>query len=305
VKLGLVGYGTIARQQHEPAIAATESIELVALADPAARHDRLPTYPTLADMLAAHPEITAVSLCQPPAHRAACAREALAAGLHVMLEKPPAVTLDEAEALQSLAEESGVALFAAWHSRAGAAVAAARDFLATAVICSVRIVWKEDVRHWHPGQEWIWKAGGFGIYDPGINALSILTEILPGRVDLIAAEMEMPANCATPIAARLELTGPGGFPIEAEFDWRQTGPQTWDIVCETDKGELVLSAGGNRLAIDGVDQTVAPEGEYRSLYRRFAELVADGATDADFEPLRLVEEAFVKGSISYTEAFEE
>ena len=62
MKLGLVGYGAIARAQHEPAIAATEGIELVALADPAAKHDSLPVYRTLAAMLDAHPEITAVSL---------------------------------------------------------------------------------------------------------------------------------------------------------------------------------------------------------------------------------------------------
>lgn len=305
MKLGLVGYGTIARQQHEPAIAATDGLELVALADPLAAHDSLPVYSDLAAMLRAHPEIEAVSLCQPPIHRYASACEAIAAGRHVMLEKPPAVTFAEAQALQPLAKDAGITLFAAWHSRAGTAVAPAKDLIAKAAVRSIRIVWKEDVRHWHPGQRWIWNAGGFGIFDPGINALSILTEILPGRVELTESQLEVPANCATPIAARLEMTGPGGFPIEAEFDWRQTGPQTWDIVCETDEGRLVLSEGGNRLAIDGVEQVLAPEGEYRSLYRRFAELVAQGGMDADFEPLRLVEEALVRGSISYTKAFDD
>ena len=303
MKLGLVGYGAIARAQHEPAIAAVEGIELVALVDPAAEHGRLPVYPTLAAMLAAHPEITAVSLCQPPIARYAAACEAIAAGRHVMLEKPPAATLAEAQALVQLAKEAGVTLFAAWHSRAAAAVGSARDWLAGASIRLVRIEWKEDVRHWHPGQRWIWNEGGFGVFDPGINALSILTEIMPTRVDLVAADLEVPANCAMPIAARLEMTGPEGCVIEAEFDWRQTGPQTWNIACETDKGTLVLSEGGNRLAIDGADQPVGPEGEYRALYARFAELVARGASDADFEPLRLVEEALVKGRSSSTAPF--
>jgi len=303
VKLGLVGYGAIARAQHEPAIAATDGIELVALADPAARHDRLPVYPGLAAMLGAHPEITAVSLCQPPIARYAAACEAISAGRHVMLEKPPAATLAEAQALEQLARDAGVTLFAAWHSRAGAAVGPARDWLAHAAIRSVRIEWKEDVRHWHPGQRWIWSEGGFGVFDPGINALSILTEIMPTRVDLIAAHLEVPGNCATPIAARLEMTGPGGCVVEAEFDWRQTGPQTWNIACETDKGSLLLSEGGNRLAIDGVDLGVGPEDEYRALYRRFAELVARGESDADFEPLRLVEEALVRGRSCPTHPF--
>jgi D-galactose 1-dehydrogenase len=303
VKLGLVGYGAIARAQHEPVLAAADGIELVALADPAAGHDRLPVHPTLAAMLAAHPEIDAVALCQPPVARYAAAREAIAAGRHVMLEKPPATTLAEAQALVELAREAGVTLFAAWHSRAAAAVALARDWLSRTSIQSVRIEWKEDVRHWHPGQRWIWNEGGFGVFDPGINALSILTEILPGRLDLVRADLEVPANCATPIAARLEMAGVGGSAIEAEFDWRQTGPQTWTITCETDKGTLVLSEGGNRLAIDGADQAAGPEGEYRALYARFAELVARGESDADFEPLRLVEEALVKGRSSSTAPF--
>ena len=303
MKLGLVGYGAIARGQHEPALAETDGIELVALADPAAGHDWLPVYPTLAAMLNAHPEISAVSLCQPPIARYAAACEAIAAGRHVMLEKPPAATLAEAESLARLAKSAGVTLFAAWHSRAAAAVASAKEWLGQTSLRSAGIVWKEDVRHWHPGQQWVWNEGGFGVFDPGINALSILTEILSGRIDLTAAHLEVPANCATPIGARLEMTGPGGCPVEAEFDWRQTGPQTWDIVCKTDKGSLVLSGGGNRMAIDGVDQPVGPEREYRVLYRRFAELVARGESDADFEPLRLAEEALVGGIPSSTEPF--
>src|SRR5688572_16745054 len=276
VKLGLVGYGAIARAQHEPAIAASEGIELVALADPAARHDRLPVYPSLAAMLGAHPEIAAVSLCQPPIARYAAACEAIAAGRHIMLEKPPAATLAQAQALLPMADRAGVTLFAAWHSREGAAVAPARDWLAHASIRSVRIEWKEDVHHWHPGQRWIWNEGGFGVFDPGINALSILTQIIPTRIDLIGAHLEVPGNCATPIAARLEMAGQGGCAVAAEFDWRQTGPQTWSMAFETDKGSLVLSEGGNRLAIDGLDEAVGPEGEYRALYRRFSELVACG-----------------------------
>ena len=303
MKIGLVGYGAIARAQHEPAIAATEGIELVALADPAATHHHLPVYPTLGAMLAAHPEITAVSLCQPPIARYAAAREAIAAGRHVMLEKPPAATLAKAEALVELAKEAGVTLFAAWHSRAAAAVGAAKAWLAGTSVRSVRIEWKEDVRHWHPGQRWIWSEGGFGVFDPGINALSILTEIIPTRIDLVRADLEVPANCATPIGARLEMAGPAGCAIEAEFDWRQTGPQTWTIVCETDKGTLVLAEGGNRLSIGGVEQAVGPEAEYRALYARFAELVARGESDADFEPLRLVEEALVRGRSSPTHPF--
>ena len=49
--------------------------------------------------------------------------------------------------------------------------------------------WKEDVTHWHPGQKWIWQAGGLGVFDPGINGLSILTRIMPHGIFLTGAEL--------------------------------------------------------------------------------------------------------------------
>ena len=181
IPIGIAGYGKIARDQHEAAIAASDAFELIAVADPGVGHERLPSYPGLATMLAAHPEIGAVSLCMPPCFRAEAAREAIAAGRHVLLEKPPGTSVAETEDLLSLAERAGATLFTAWHSQEGAAVAAARDWLRQAAVRAVEVTWKEDVRVWHPGQPWIWQEDGFGVFDPGINALSILTAILPGR----------------------------------------------------------------------------------------------------------------------------
>ena len=54
------------------------------------------------------------------------------------------------------------------------------DWLAGRTIRRVECTWKEDVRVWHPGQAWIWEPG-IGVFDPGINALSVLTRILPPR----------------------------------------------------------------------------------------------------------------------------
>jgi predicted dehydrogenase len=304
IALGLVGYGKIARDQHEPALAASDEFELVAVADPAARHDSLPSYPDPAAMFAAQPEIAAVALCMPPRSRAGAARQAIAAGRHVLLEKPPAVTVAEAEEITRLAREKGVTAFAAWHSREGAAVACAREWLAETRPRTVRVEWKEDVRVWHPGQEWIWQPGGFGVFDPGINALSIATAILPGDLTLIDAELSVPENCASPIAARLDIVGQGLL-VTAEFDFRQTGPQSWDITVDTGRGELWLSHGGNAVTILGEPQDVGEQAEYPRLYARFAELIRSGQSDVDLAPLRLVEAALAQGRRVMVEAFEE
>src|SRR5579863_8891546 len=124
-------------------------IRVVAVADPVARHGSLPSHADLSAMLAAHPEIDAVTLCQPPQFRFEAAREAIGAGKHVFLEKPPGATISEAEVLVAMAHQAGVTLFTAWHSREAAGVAAAKLWLQGRALRSVRIDWKEDVRVWH------------------------------------------------------------------------------------------------------------------------------------------------------------
>jgi D-galactose 1-dehydrogenase len=256
-------------------------------------------------MLAAHPEVAAVAICTPPRFRAAAAGVAIAAGRHVLLEKPPCTSTAEAVELIRLARLAGASLFTAWHSQEAAAVEAARAWLAQRPDASIRVAWKEDVRVWHPGQAWIWQEGGFGVFDPGINALSIITAIAPGETRLESAELDVPANCATPIAARLLLRAGGRIPVSAEFDFRQAGPQTWNIDITAGRETLRLSHGGNRLEVDGVPQSGPPEAEYARLYARFAALVRAGESAIDLAPLRLVEDALATGRSIAVEPFVE
>ena len=296
IKLAIVGLGKIARDQHVPTLAASDAFELVAVASPHSKLDGVPSYETLEALLASHPDVTAVALCTTPQVRYDLAAQSLERGCHVLLEKPPGVTVSEVQALAEIARRKHVTLFASWHSRHAAAVEAARAWLAGRSLTSVLVTWKEDVRVWHPGQDWIWKAGGLGVFDPGINALSILTRILPGALFVRAAELSYPSNCETPIAAQLHLRDPRGTPITVELDFLQTGPQSWDIVIETtDAGSLTLGSGGTRMRVNDRDMAVAETPEYAALYAHFAHLVANRSIDADVAPLQLVADALLCG----------
>lgn len=295
IRLGLVGVGKIAHDQHIPAIAASPDYELVCTASRSGSVEGVPAYTSIEEMLAAH-DVDAVSLCQPPHVRYDAAKLAIEAGKHVFLEKPPGVTQAEVVALADLARRRGVTLFASWHSRYGAAMDAARDWLAATTIHDIRAVWKEDVRVWHPGQEWLWEQGALGVFDPGINALSVLTALLPQPFFLLDGTLEYPSNRQAPIAAELSYTDATGLPIGASFDFRQPGPHNWDVHARTDAGTMLLAKGGNELWIDGDLKTTEPEAEYRGLYARFAGLIRDGGTvDADTVPLAHVADAFMKG----------
>jgi D-galactose 1-dehydrogenase len=299
MKVALVGIGKIARDQHVPVIAASPDWELAATVSRHGSVEGIPAHTDFAAFLADRPDVPVVSLCLPPVPRYAYAEAALRADRHVMLEKPPGATLSEVIALRDLAAERGLTLYATWHSRMAHAVAPARAWLAGREIRSARVTWAEDVRRWHPGQTWIWEPGGMGVFDPGINALSILTEILPRPVHLTAAELEFPSNCQSPIAARLTFSGN----VSAVLDWRQQGPQTWDIAVETDAGRLDLKDGGARMLLDGVEQNAGTDVEYAGLYSRMAALIGTGASDVDLAPMLHVADAFTLGRRIQTDPF--
>ncbi|MDP9007907.1 MAG: Gfo/Idh/MocA family oxidoreductase [Pseudomonadota bacterium] len=295
INIAIVGLGKIARDQHLPALAANDAFRLVAIASPHNTLDGLPCYPSLQQLLEAQSGIDAIALCTTPQVRYDAALYALRHGCHVLLEKPPGVTVSEVLSLADVARENQLTLFASWHSRHARAVEPARRWLADRRILGVTINWKEDVRVWHPGQKWIWEAGGLGVFDPGINALSILTRIIPGSILLKDAELAFPANCATPIAAQLHLQCADGALVRVNLDFLQTGLQTWDIEVETDAGRLTLSLGGTRLFADAKPVGIAPSEEYPNLYEHFAGLVREHRIDVDVAPLQLVADAFLCG----------
>ncbi|MET0616299.1 MAG: Gfo/Idh/MocA family oxidoreductase [Luteibacter sp.] len=303
VRIAVVGLGKIARDQHLPAIAGHTGFELVATVDPhSSQVEGVASFDSLDALFRDGPAVDAVVLCTPPQVRYALAAKALKHGAHVFLEKPPGATLAEVAALKQLANAAALTLFAGWHSRYAPGVEPAREWLAGRRIDSVSIRWKEDVRAWHPGQEWIWESGGLGVFDPGINALSIATHILPRPFFLEAATLSIPANRAAPIAADLTFADGEGVTMSMELDWRQTGPQSWDIVVDTDEGTLTLSQGGAVLALP--DRTVEDqEREYAGLYAHFAELIASRSSAVDTTPLRLVADAFLLGRRETTDAF--
>ena len=305
VAIAIVGLGKIAHDQHIPTIAGSETFELVAAASRSGGAPGIPVFSDIDELLGSGIPIDAIAMSQPPQVRYMAAAKAIRAGKHVLLEKPPGATLGEVEELAMLAQSAGTTLFAAWHSRFAAGVAEAREWLGRRRLIRADIVWKEDVRRWHPRQQWIWDAGGLGVFDPGINALSIVTQILPNRILLRDANFAVPSNRAAPIAADLHMESVCGAPIRAMFDWREEGPPIWEITVETSEGALKLSEGGARLSIDGRSRDLGPRREYPTLYAHFATLIAQRRSDVDWTPLRLVADTFMRCRRVAAPAFED
>lgn len=299
IRVGLVGVGKIAQDQHIPVIRANHDFELAACASHGCHVENVANFATVEEMLASCP-LDAVAIATPPQAHYEAAKRALLAGKHLLLEKPPCTTITQLDHLRALAKSRNLTFFQTWHLRAAPRVEDAKRWLKRRRVESGRIVWKEDARVWHPGQDWIWKAGGYGVFDPGINAISVLGDIVPEAVFVEKADLFFPENCETPSAAEIVFRTDSGAKIEASLDFLFTGTPAWDIELKTEGGVLKLAAAATQLLIGGQTQEFPPNPdgdyvEYARLYRRFAELIAAGRSEVDASPMRLVADAFLTG----------
>ena len=306
LKIAIVGFGKIAADQHLPSIAGHPRLELAAtVSRQGAGPADIPGFTSHQDLLAADLGLDAVAITTPPSVRYDIAAACIEAGLHCLLEKPPTVTLSEIEDLACLAAGKQRTLFTTWHAQNNPAVAAAARALAGKRVERMQIVWHEDVRKWHPGQQWIWEPGGFGVFDPGINAFSIATKIFPGALFVREAELVYPEGRQTPIAAGIRFASPVATgELSCSLDWRRSEGEEWTIRIETEDGlRLVLSEGGSKLELDGTAAELEGPGEYPDLYREFVDLIDARRSHVDVAPLRLVSDAFLLGRRTVTEPF--
>lgn len=297
IRIAILGYGKIAADQHVPAIATQPRFELAATSSRSG-HGVGRLFTDWRDLICDVEGLEAVAITTPPGPRYEIARACVLAGKHCLLEKPPTATLTEIAELACLAEAQGVSLFTTWHAQHHRTVDAAARALAGKRILSMDIRWHEDVHKWHPGQDWIWAPGGFGVFDPGINAFSIATRIFPGPLFVSEAVLSVPRGAQTPIAAEISFGSPEAEgPLRCSLDWRRMQDEEWTIRVETSDGVcILLENGGDKLTVDGVVQDDDGPGEYPDIYREFLDLIDQRASRVDVAPLRLVADSLLRGS---------
>jgi D-galactose 1-dehydrogenase len=296
IRIAIIGFGKIAQDQHLPSIEGNPRFELVATSSRSGQGPER-SFTDWREMIRAVEGLEAVAITTPPGPRYEIARQCLLAGLHCLLEKPPTAGLAEIADLDCLAQAQQRTLFTTWHAQHHATVEAAARALAGKRIASLEIHWHEDVHKWHPGQAWIWQPGGFGVFDPGINAFSIATKIFPGGLFVDSAELLFPENAQTPIAADVVFRSPeADGPLAASLDWRRSEGEEWTITARTSEGvTLRLEDGGSKLTIDGKAQSDDGIGEYPDIYRTFVDLIDERRSLVDVAPLRLVADCLLVG----------
>jgi predicted dehydrogenase len=136
LRVGVLGAGQIAQAAHLEAVNKAANCELHALCDSAAdllaamaaAHRPAHTFTAYEAMLA-DPALDAVVIAIADQFHVDAARQALAAGKHVLVEKPLGVTVAEAEPLRAQVAETGLVLQVGSMRRFDAGIAFAREFV--------------------------------------------------------------------------------------------------------------------------------------------------------------------------------
>jgi UDP-N-acetylglucosamine 3-dehydrogenase len=178
LRAALIGCGNIGARGHAPAYAQIAAVELAAVCDvdeTAARRVAAATgaeacldYRRLLD----RPDIHLVDICTPTDTHAAIALAALAAGKHVLCEKPLAPTLAEAQAMINAAHHHGRRLMVGYVRRFDPRYRAIKEAIAAGEIGRPLYIRRADRQRLpFPAESWFWhpERGGGVILDIGIH----------------------------------------------------------------------------------------------------------------------------------------
>ena len=215
VGVGVIGCGGIGRW-HATSIRQLPGVQLVALADPdgaardaAARTFGVPVF-AVVEALLGHAEVELVSICTPPATHARLIEAAAAAGKHVLVEKPMAMTVADSDRALAACRAYGVHLGVVHQQRAQASTRALHQLSASGafgvpLLATVSHTWYKS-RAQLDRDQWRGDAatGGGVLLDQAVHAIDLLVWFLgtPAWVSGASASLaHSPAAEDTAVAA--------------------------------------------------------------------------------------------------------
>ena len=190
IKVGIVGVGGIA-QEHIEAYLHNPNVELYAFCDTSDvslrttgdKYGVQRQYRSVGEMLAALPELDAVSVCTWNCAHAECAIAALEAGCHVLCEKPMAMNAVQAKAMREAAERSGKLLMIGLVRRFGNDCEVLKDFIDSGFLGDIYFAKASYLRRCGNPGGWFGdsaRSGGGPLIDLGVHIIDLVRYLMGG-----------------------------------------------------------------------------------------------------------------------------
>ena len=194
IRVGLLAYGAIG-DEHNQAVSAADGLVVTAVCDTnperiAAALKIAPSAKTFtdADLMLKSGEIDLVIISTPPNSHYSWAKSALSLGLHVILEKPMALTTDQCDELMALAKKSNLLLVVYQNRRFDA------DFLTIKSAIDQGLIgdlfsfesfvggYSKPCDLWHSDAQ----VSGGAIFDWGSHFIDQILAIVPDEIEFVS-----------------------------------------------------------------------------------------------------------------------
>ena len=307
VRIGLIGAGAVVQVAHMPVLKKLKSVELAAICDTdlpkaralATRFGIPDVFDDIEDLLG-HERVDALLIATPNHLHESHILAALAAGCHVLVEKPLALTAAATQKLAKAAEKRGRVMMAAMTHRYRPDAQAVRSFVQNGElgeIDSIRSSWHvarpaRTALGWRQRKD---EAGGGAMLDLGLTMLDLCFWLAgnptPARVS--ASLVRPKGERAVEQSGSAYVVCENGASIFVDVTWRHIGEaERFGLGLRGAKG----SAGINPLHVwkelNGLPQDVSPTGSLSrensfsaSFRAQWAHFLAAIAGEAEVAPL--------------------
>ena len=284
LRVAVIGCGTVATRQHIPGYRAlpTGTVDLTVFSSRSPEAGRAASAAwgsgeTVADWreAVARDDVDAVDICLPNSLHAEAALAAIRAGKHVMVEKPIATTLEDADAMVAAADERGTVLMTASNARYAPGIQAAAEAVRTGLIGDVTGVesWMAHggPRTWAPAADWFYDrdlSGGGALVDLGIHAIDNV-RFVTGREVVDVAAMTSDPRGSVEFNGHLLFRLEGGAPGYLKAAWNAPFGNDRAMTVWGTEREIVVWR--DRAVVRGKDGAEVPVGPApaRDLYADF------------------------------------
>lgn len=259
VRVGILTCGTIVTSGHLPAFAAQgrDAVDVTAFTSRTrATAERAATQwgsgAVVDDWreVLERDDVDAVDICSPNALHAEMAVAAARAGKHVLVEKPIAVSLAEADAMIDAAREAGVVLMAAHNVRFAAPYLAAAAAVAdgrVGDVVGVRAAFGHaGPQAWAPGSTWFREpdvSGGGALLDLGIHVADLLRAVTHDEVEAVSAFLRRPDPAGVEEAGQVAFSLRGGGVGTFHASWAARPGPDHQLVVHGTAGSLSIERG--------------------------------------------------------------
>ncbi|MFI1989055.1 Gfo/Idh/MocA family protein [Actinoplanes sp. NPDC020271] len=285
-RAAIVGTGAIATAHAEALRQHADRIELVAVADVVPSRAQAfaeawgtkAAYPDLSELLTTE-VLDLVHLCTPPSTHAPMARECLRAGVNVLMEKPPTLSLNEIDAISEISDKAATV----FQHRFGSGAVRLRKLMKTGalgrpLLATCHTLWFRDDEYYRVPWRGKWETEGGGpTMGHGIHQFDLLLSILGPweRVTAIAARRSRPVETEDVSMALVEFAdGAVASVVNSVVSPRQTSMLRFDFEHATVELEHLYG-------YSDADWTITPAPSYDDLAHSFPRESAARSSHAD------------------------